>query len=518
MTNKPRLISDFTPNRGFTEVGKSKKHQKQAVQFPNVGMTLSSYVRSSQSNSLNKTPVFKISKLGRLKRMFKFSLKRSAILFGLIVLITVGWVGGKFLYNTHKVFGGSLFSALHTTKLQGEDVGRVNILLAGNSSDDGGHDGADLTDSIMIVSLDIKNNKAFLLSVPRDLWVNIPSYGHAKINAAYVYGKNNGFTQVGLPAGGMGLLQKVIEQDFGITINYYGLIDYTALKQSVDAVGGVDITIATGDVRGLYDPSIDWGTKGSLVKLTNGTHHFDGRQALDLARARGDAYGSYGFANADFDRTEHQRQLLVALKSKVISAGVLSNPTKLSSLSDSIGGNVKSNMTISEVRRMYDLFKNIDSNSIQSLSLVGASGKNLLSNYTTNDGQSALIPSAGYDVYDGIQAFVTQHMSADPVVQEDATLAVLNATNTLGLATKAKTILASKNINVVFIGDAKATQAKTSIIDLSANKMPSTKAALVQIYGNNFVTVNPYAGVYTTDFIVLLGNDQVPAPTTTTKQ
>ncbi len=79
-------------------------------------------------------------------------------------------------------------------------------------------------------------------------------------------------------------------------------------------MGGIDLTIKSTDRRGLYDPNIDWTTKGPLVKLTNGPHHLSGRQALNLARARGDAYNSYGFAGSDFDRTENQRKMLVALK------------------------------------------------------------------------------------------------------------------------------------------------------------------------------------------------------------
>ncbi len=523
MTNNPQSKYPLPPRRGQPPVIQDILFKKQASQFPDIGMTLSSYNRSSNTNrSVSqrvKNPYLPKSKPSRFKRIVgAFSLKRSVIVLVLIVLLTGGWLGGKFLYNAHKVFGGNIFNALSSTKLKGEDVGRVNILLAGNSADDAGHNGADLTDSIMIMSLDTKNHKAFLLSIPRDLWVNVPGYGHTKINAAYVYGKNNDFKQNGFPAGGMGQLEQVIEQDFGISINYYGLVNYAATKQAVDAVGGIDITVASSDKRGLYDPSKDWTTNGPLVKLTNGVHHLNGEQALDLARARGDAYGSYGFAASDFERTQNQRQILVALKTKIASAGVLSNPAKLSSLADAIGNNAKTDLNLSEMRRLYDLSKAINANDIQSLSLNDAGGKNLLASYTSSDGESALIPAAGLDNFDDIQAFIAQHMSSNPVVQEGATVVVLNATDTTGLATKSKTSLAANNINVVAVGDAITTQAKSSIIDLSNGKMPATRAALGKLYANNFITVNPYAGVYKADFIILLGIDQVPAKTPTATQ
>jgi LCP family protein required for cell wall assembly len=492
--------------------------QKQASKFPDVGMTLSTYQRVTPTPAkLLKMPNPSPTHPRRLKRIFKvFSFKRIAIVLLLLALISGGWVGGKFLYNAHKVFGGNIFSIIKTTKLQGESTGRVNILLAGNSADDAGHDGANLTDSIMIVSIDTVNHKVFLLSVPRDLWVDVPGYGHQKINAAYVDGQNDNFNQSGYFTGGMGQLQQVIEQNFGITINYYALINYTAFKDAVDAVGGIDVVINSSDKRGLYDPSIDWTTKGPLVKLTNGPHHLTGEQALDLARARGDDYRSYGFPNSDFDRTQNQRMMLVALKAKVVTAGVLANPAKLSSLSDAIGNNVTTNFSLSEVRRAYDLIKSIDSTSIQSLSLNDANGNNLLANYTSSDGQEALIPAAGLDNFSVFQAFMTQHMSSNPVVQEGATVVALNATATAGVASKAKTALAAQNISVAYIGDAKTAQATTTIIDASNGKMPATKALLQKIYGNNVTTVNPYSSTYVTDFIVLLGSDQLTAATSPT--
>ena len=519
MSDKNQQPNNFL-NRSVPKPIQDMIVSKQASKFPDVGMTLSTYQRiSTVPTKLLSMPNPLPPRSRKFKRFFKaIPFKRIAIILGLLALLTGGWVGGKFLYNTHKLFGGSIFNVLKTTKLVGESTGRVNILLAGNSADDAGHDGANLTDSIMIMSLDTINKKVFLLSIPRDLWVNLAGFGHQKINAAYVEGENYGFSQAGYPTGGMGQLQQVIEQNLGITINYRALVNYSAFKQAVDAVGGIDVNIASSDKRGLYDPSIDWTTHGPLVKLGNGVHHLTGQQALDLARARGDDYRSYGFDNADFDRTQNQRLMLVALKAKVVTAGVIANPSKLSKLSDAIGNNVKTNFNLSEVRRLYDLVKSIDSSNIQSLSLNSANGKNLLANYTAPDGELALIPSAGIDDYSLIQAFVAQHTSTNPVVQEGAAVVLLNATNTAGLATKVKTSLSAKNIKIAAVGDALANQAKTTIIDTTAGKMPATKALLKQLYGDNFTTVNSYAGAYTADFIILLGADQLtPAISTPTQ-
>ncbi|HEX8227174.1 MAG TPA: LCP family protein [Candidatus Saccharimonadales bacterium] len=352
----------------------------------------------------------------RAKAGWKKRLKRAFITLLIIGLLAGGYVGIKLLYNASKSFDGNLFGLLQNDKLDGEDTGRVNILLAGNSADDVGHSGGDLTDSIMIVSLDTKNNTAFMLSVPRDLWVETPGYGYGKINSTFVYGKAENFSTPGYPSGGMGALQQVIEQNFDIDINYYALVNYTALRDAVNAVGGIDVNIKSTDPRGLYDPSRDWsGPRGTvLVKLPNGVNHLNGQQALNLARARGDAYGSYGYGLADFTRASNQRLMLVALKDKTSTAGVAANPVKLGKLLDSFGSNVQTDFQTNEVRRLAELAKKIPNSSIKSISLNDADGENLLTSYRSRNGQSALIPAAGVDDFSEINAYLLKVMTPPP--------------------------------------------------------------------------------------------------------
>jgi LCP family protein required for cell wall assembly len=485
--------------------------QAAATNFPNVGTTLKAYnynaFDSNPTSTRHVKPVVKQGHLHWFKRHVGW--KRVFVTLVVVGLLIGGWVGGKFLYNAHKIFGGSLLGIFSTTKLKGEDVGRVNILLAGNSADDAGHDGGKLTDSIMIMSIDTKDNSGFLLSVPRDLWVQIPGDGHAKINATYVVGEQEDFSQAGYPDGGMGLLEELLSEDLGINIDYYALINYSALKEAVDAVGGINFTVKSSDRRGLYDPSIDYSTHGPLVKLTNGTHLLNGQQALDLARARGDAYGAYGFAGSDFERTQNQRQMLIALKNKITSTGTLANPGKLSSLADAIGNNVTTDLPASGVHRLYDLVKGIDSKDIQSLSFNSANGKNLLASYTSPDGQSALAPAAGSDDFTQLQAFIRQQTSNNPVVRENADIVVLNATDVNGLAgTQQLRLINQYQLDVTQVADADSLQTTTSVIDASGGHKANTRKLLGQIYGQHFTTTNPYALAYPdADFIVLIGSD-----------
>ncbi len=333
-------------------------------------------------------------------------IKRTLLTLLVITFIAGGWFGWKLYRDTSQLTGNNnplqLVSALWP-KAPTESDGRINILLTGFSVDDPGHSGAELTDSIMILSIDPNTKKAVTLSIPRDLYVNIPNHGYGKINAAYEYGKADGFSEIGYDKGGMGMLEKIIDQNFGITTNYYALINYTAFRDMVNAVGGVSLNIHSdnGDPRGVYDPYTN-------LKFTNGIHQLDGQQALNLARSRGDGPGSYGIALSDYTRTQHQRELLLAVKDKVGTGSLWLNPLKVIRLADAMGANVKTNFKLNEMAGLYNVMRKIPNKDIASIGLNNYKGKNLLGSYTTGSGQSALIPAAGVDDYSQIRAALTQ--------------------------------------------------------------------------------------------------------------
>ena len=343
----------------------------------------------------------------------RFSWKKffawSGVSLFVVLALAGSWLGWKLLHNELKIFGWKgIVSLVKPTKLKGENEGHVNILVAGNSADDPGHNGGDLTDSIMLLSLNTRTNTAFMLSIPRDLYVNIPGVGYAKINEAYEDGNRMKFNEAGYPAGGMGLLEKTVAQATGLPIQYNALVNYGTVRDAVNAVGGITVNIQSSDPRGLNDPSPDYGNnrKPLVDHLANGPQTLNGVQALGLSRARGDTWGSYGYALSDFTRTQNQRTILLGLKDKATSLGTLSNPVKLGELFDSLGDNVKTDMTLGEVTRLYSLVKKVPNSKITSVGLNDAGGKNLLASYTTRNGQSALIPAAGLDDYSAIQAYL----------------------------------------------------------------------------------------------------------------
>lgn len=316
-------------------------------------------------------------------------------------IITLVGFGGVFAYGVYSqadaavasvTSSGSAVDLLQAEPLNGEETGRVNILIAGNSTDDANHGGAELTDSVMVMSIDIATKKLTLISVPRDMWVVVHGSG-MKLNAVYT-------------VGGMDLLQSTVETMLGITINHNVLINYAAFRQMIDAVGGIDVTIESSDERGIYDPMIGFS-------VGNGVQHLDGTQALLLARSRNDpTYDgrvAYGLPNGDFDRQLYQRKIMQALLTKVSSATTLINPTTLPKLLESFTGNVSSNLSAGQLRRIYDLSKQISST--ESISIRGTDDNLLIVNYTSYDGQSALMPQSGVGEYHAIQVYVTQHFT-----------------------------------------------------------------------------------------------------------
>lgn len=463
-----------------------------------------SYTASSASRHVGRAPERIAKKKGRNWKKIGLRSGLGVLVLGVII---GGWLGWKVIGNLDKIFHGNPFSdagaLLSSTTLKGEAQGRVNVLLAGDSADriDAAQNGGNLTDSLMVVSINTKNHTAFMLSIPRDLWVSIPNSGSGKINSVY-------------ETGGMSGLESLINNDLGIPIDYYALVNYGAFEGIVNAVGGVSIDIQSPDPRGLYDPQPFPGAQ--VLKLTNGVHQLDGEQALDLARARGDAYRAYGFPQGDFNRTQHQRQLLVAIAQRAESIGVVGNPLRVSKIFDTLGSNIKTDLTLADVLALNRLTKGINPSTIASLSYSYGGTNPLLTNYTAPSGQDGIIPAAGIGNYSQLKAYYEQQVSNNPVAKEGATVVVLNGSDVLGLAHQKETSLEKNGFNVSYVTDASTEYPGTMIVDQSNGKDPAAKAALHQLFSTNTTTVTSTSGSAeageasnypSANFVVILGKN-----------
>jgi LCP family protein required for cell wall assembly len=434
-----------------------------------------------------------------------------------------GYYGSRIVGNIDKVFHGNIFSdaraLFSSTTLKGQNTGRINILLAGDSSDDLGHSGANLTDSILIASIDTQNHSVFLLSIPRDLWVYVPGLNsYQKINAA---NDVTNFSKPGYPSGGMGQLQEIIQTDLGIPIDYYALMDYGAFKDSVNAVGGVTIDVQSSDPRGLNDCSIDYSNHQKLVDhLSNGEHTLNGEQALDLARARGDCIpGSYGFADSDFQRTKDQRQLFIAVAEKAKSLGIISNPDKISNLFNAFGNNVETDLSLPDVLALVQITKGTNPANAKSYSFSSTltdGSHPILTDYRSPSGEDAIIPTAGIGNFSALTQYYEQLTSNNPVVKEGANVVILNGSNVIGLASKQQAILEGKGLSVASIADATSEYPTTMIVDNSKGADPNSLKLLKQLYPGTIVTTDTTpteateAQGYNANFVVILGKNWDP--------
>lgn len=344
------------------------------------------------------------------KKKRRFTWKKALLLVFIIVLIPILYFGTWDYHNfskaSKKMFGsGNLFAALPPNSIKNQQ-GRTNILLAGFSADDPGHNGAQLTDSIMIMSLDKDSKTGYMLSVPRDLYVDIPGYGYAKINEAYQDGKKSHFSEPGYAKGGMGLLEKVVSESFGIKLNYYVLINYGAVKDTVAALHGITVTIRSSDPRGIYDANF-LPKEGGPLKLANGRQKINAQTALKLTRARGETI-SYGLSQSDFDRTKNQREVIKGIKEK-LTWKLLIDPRKNEPILNALANNIKTDIGLNNILPVYKLFSSIPDDQLKSVGLRDESKKmNLLMSYRTPTGQSALVPNTGVGDYSEIKALVAR--------------------------------------------------------------------------------------------------------------
>lgn len=502
--NNPKSIDGFRTTRRLNS---------KPLQPINQNFRVSSANRINYSSSNNpkliNTPGTKPRKA---KKPFKKRLKRYLLILLVLVILTIGGYLYSLAQTASKVFHGNVFSTFTSlfgsTTLNGESTGRVNILLAGyqgNSSIEGA-----LTDSIMVVSINTKNNTAFTFSIPRDFYLNVPGIGDEKINAA---NDNSSFHQSGYFKGGIGQLQKTIEQDLNIPINYYALINYNAFEQAVNAVGGITVNIQSPDPRGLYDPNVNKAHGGPLI-LPNGLVHLNGLSALALALARGDSPYSYGFPLSDINRTQHQRQMLIALEQKALSSGTLTNPVTISKLFNAIGNNVSTNLNLPDVIKLAQLAHSINLNNISSYGL-SYGGTNPLLKSTFIAGQDQLIPTIGLDNFSQIQHYYLQITSTNPVVKENASIVILNGSNMANLAKNEETILNKAGLNTTYIGNASAQYNNSMLIDLSGGTKPNTltylksilpKGSLITQSTRGSIEANEGSG-YNANFILIEGTN-----------
>jgi polyisoprenyl-teichoic acid--peptidoglycan teichoic acid transferase len=241
---------------------------------------------------------------------------------------------------------------------------RTNLVLLGVGGEN--HKGAELTDTIMFISIDITKNDILMLSIPRDLWMNSLK---DKINTAYVYGeeKKNG--------GGLILTKSTIEEVINQPIQYSVLLDFSGFKSLIDLVGGLDINVEEAfedkmyPIEGREDDfcggDIKFACRYEIVRFEKGIQHMSGETALKYIRSR-HAEGDIG---TDFYRSKRQQEVIMAFKNKVMKKEFLFDIKKMMELFKKTDAVIKTDMNWSEKISLAKLLSNAKNNTIRKLVL-----------------------------------------------------------------------------------------------------------------------------------------------------
>jgi LCP family protein required for cell wall assembly len=227
------------------------------------------------------------------------------------------------------------------------------------------------TDTMMIVSVDPTADNISILSVPRDLYVVIPGRGRDRINTAFVYG-----AQGNNPAGGAELAMQTVEYNLGVPIDHYLMIDFGAFVRGIDSLGGIDVEVPYD----IYDPQYpDMNYGFDPLYIPAGQQHFDGTLALKYARTR--------HQDNDFYRASRQQQVLLAVRSKVMSLGPAELLRQAPFLYQQVDEGIRTDLSLEQILQLANAVKDVPTENIRNAVL----DHNYVVGHRTEAGASVLI-------------------------------------------------------------------------------------------------------------------------------
>ena len=440
----------------------------------------------------------------------KKSKARKIVKWVLIVLLVLILGAGVYLYFwgdgiIKKITGGKgdIWSAIGAATsetyepLKTDENGRTNILVFGTSGFDtagtgfGGdeHDGSNLTDSIMVVSLDQDNGDVAMVSLPRDLYAGYTCTATSKINEVYwcnnMYGNDE--------ESGATALQAKIKEILGIDTQYWVHMNWGALVNIVDAVGGVKITL---------DEDIDDEWYTGAVYQAGVKYDINGYDALALSRAR------HGTMYGDFSRSASQQKILIGIKNKVVENGL--GLSEALGMISAVGDNLRMNLDMKEIKTGMHLLETFDLDSIRQIPLWDDNTQYMT--FGNENGISYIVPVGGIGNYGAIQEYIAQQLKSNPAEREGATLIVYNGSGEAGVAATEREMLEGKGYTVKEIanapeGDYKYTE-EIEIYDASEGLKPETKKALEKLYGVEMKDMEDLPNGISPigyDFIIIIG-------------
>ena len=231
---------------------------------------------------------------------------------------------------------------------------RINIVFFGlRGGDISGDDCPACTDTIMLLTIDPVTKTAGILSIPRDMWVNIPGFGYSRINTAWTLGEG-----AKLPGGGPGLAMETVSQFIGVPVHYYVQVDFGTFVSFINMIGGIDVYV---DEKMVLDPA---GTGQDHFVLTPGDfRHLTGKRALAYARCR---HESQGCSGGDVGRAKRQQQVIMAIRDKVFDPITFPELlAKAPEIYQTFSAGIHTNMSFEDALKLAVLAKDIPIESIK---------------------------------------------------------------------------------------------------------------------------------------------------------
>ncbi len=302
-----------------------------------------------------------------------------------------------------------------SSQLKESSDGRINILLLGIGGKE--NNAPNLTDTIMIASVNLKTNQVALLSIPRDLYVTVPTFNvQTKINAVYQLGLNSGSNDAKT-------IKDTIKNITGLDINYYAVLNFQGFRDIINAIGGINIT----SDRDIYDATYPGPNNSyTIFKLDKGFHHMDGETALKYARERHDD------PQGDFGRAKRQQQIIQATKNKIFSASTLFDVFAINNLVDALGENIKTDISTQDLDAFYELSKKLDTVNINNVVVDAWNSNSLLKvSHVDFNGLQAFVLIPRIANYSEIQDLAQNIFDLNKIKRKQAEIAKENASVTL---------------------------------------------------------------------------------------
>ena len=414
----------------------------------------------TQATASSKPPLASnplvVKKLKRARG--KRTVLKVALVAVALMLVSGTVFGARMLTVGNGIFGGQsdgFFSQLRalfgdSQTLQGESDDRVNVLLLGIGGE--GHDGPNLSDTIIVASIKPSTGEAAMLSLPRDLYVPINQGGYNKLNAAFAFGEEFGY-----PGGGAQLATETIQEVTGLEIPYYVVVDFKGFEQIIDDLGGLEIDIP----RPFYDTL-------HAIQYDAGPTHFNGNDLLYFIRAR---YVD-GPEGGDFARAGRTQLVAKSLQQRALTLNPVSDLSTITSILQNLGDHVRTNLQPSELRRVYELIHEMSLEEIHNKVVDEVETGLVFGDSVVLDGLNISVLSPTDPTFGDIQDYAAGAFEAEPAKPEDATLEVHNGTETVGLATSFET-LAVTDIPVIAVDNADlADYNDTFIVDNTGGSLP----------------------------------------------